>query len=57
MFRVIFKLKMDNNYLYLCSVEVNCDQPGGSSRVRPDHRTSVGLTPASIPNVDNYLLV
>jgi len=37
---------------YLPGVEVNRDQIGGSSRVRPAHCTSSWLTPASIPNVD-----
>ena len=29
------------------------DHEGGSPRARPFHCTSVGLTPAIIPNVDN----
>lgn len=42
-------------------MEVNHDQGGGSSRVRPDHCTAVGLTPTITPNVGNsnakFLLV
>jgi hypothetical protein len=33
----------------LCGVEVNHDQEGGSSRVRPGHCTTVGLTPTITP--------
>ena len=46
---------------YLPGVEVNHDHEGGSSRVRPFHCTSVGLTPTITPNVGNsnalFLLV
>ena len=35
---------------YLPGVEVNRDQEGGSSRVRPFHCTTVGLTPTITPN-------
>ena len=38
--------------VYLPGSEVNRDHEGGSSRARPYHCTSVGLTPASIPNAD-----
>ena len=38
---------------YLPGVEVNRDHEGGSSRVRPDHCTTVGLTPTITPNVGN----
>lgn len=42
-------------------MEVNHDQGGGSSRLRPDHCTAVGLTPTITPNVGNssaqFLLV
>ena len=38
---------------YLPGMEVNRDHQGGSSRVRPFHCTSVGLTPAITPNVGN----
>ncbi len=38
---------------YLPGVEVNHDQEGGSSRVRPCHCTTVGLTPTITPNVGN----
>ena len=38
---------------YLPGVEVNRDHEGGSSRVRPFHCTSVGLTPTITPNVGN----
>ena len=38
---------------YLPGVEVNRDQEGGSSRVRPFHCTTVGLTPTITPNVGN----
>ena len=47
--------------VYLPGVEVNHDHEGGSSRVRPFHCTSVGLTPTITPNVGNsnasFLLV
>ena len=38
---------------YLPGVEVNRDHEGGSSRVRPLHCTSDGLTPTITPNVGN----
>ena len=38
---------------YLPGTEVNRDHEGGSSRVRPFHCTSVGLTPTITPNVGN----
>ena len=38
---------------YLPGVEVNRDHEGGSSRARPFHCTSVGLTPTITPNVGN----
>ena len=38
---------------YLPGTETNRDPDGGFSRVRPLHCTSVGLTLAIIPNVDN----
>jgi len=38
---------------YLPGTEVNHDQEGGSSRVRLDHCTSVGLTSTITPNVGN----
>ena len=41
------------NSSYLPGVEVNRDHEGGSSRVRPFHCTSVGLTPTITPNVGN----
>lgn len=46
---------------YLPGVEVNRDHVGGSSRSRPFHCTSAGLTPTITPNVGNsnasFLLV
>ena len=42
---------------YLPGVEVNRDQEGGSSRVRPFHCTTVGLTPTITPNVGNSIAV
>ena len=38
---------------YLPGTEVNRDQEGGSSRARPFHCTSVGLTSTITPNVGN----
>ena len=55
-----FAIKKTSNS-YLPGWEVNRDHEGGSSRARPFHCTSVGLTPAIISNVDNstasFLLV
>jgi hypothetical protein len=45
--------KAGQNKAYLPGVEVNHDQEGGSSRVRPGHCTAVGLTPTITPNVGN----
>jgi hypothetical protein len=36
-------------------VEVNHDQGGGSSKVRPGHCTAVGLTSTIIPNLSHFL--
>ena len=41
------------NQAYLPDTEVNHDQEGGSSRVRPFHCTPVRLTPTITPNVGN----
>ncbi|KAL4108170.1 hypothetical protein QTP88_018412 [Uroleucon formosanum] len=49
---IAYKLCRHSEPAYLPGVEVNRDQSGGSSRVRPGHCTPIGLTPASIPNVD-----
>ena len=38
---------------YLPGTEANCDHEGSSSRARPFHCTSVGLTPTITPNVGN----
>ena len=50
---VIHSLKIWLVSAYLPGVEVNHDQEGGSSRVRPFHCTSVWLTPTITPNVGN----
>ena len=47
-----FVIKKTSNS-YLPGWEVNRDHEGGSSRARPFHCTSVGLTPAISPNVGN----
>ena len=53
--------RLDLLQAYLPGVELNRDQEGGSSRVRPGHCTWVGLTPTITPNVGNsnasFLLV
>ena len=49
----LLKCKLNTGSAYLPGVEVNRDHEGGSSRVRPFHCTSVGLTPAITPNVGN----
>ena len=43
----------NNHSAYLPGTEVNRDHEGGSSRVRPFHCTSAGLTPTITPNVGN----
>ena len=49
--KAIFGTNICNSYLP--GWEVNRDHEGGSSRARPFHCTSVGLTPAISPNVGN----
>ena len=56
--RVDFWLCIDNSFrvraeLILTWLRGHRDHEGGSPRARPFHCTSVGLTPAIIPNVDN----
>ena len=51
--RNVSKCKLYTGSAYLPGVEVNRDHEGGSSRVRPFHCTSVGLTPAITLNVGN----
>ena len=56
--RVDFWLCIDNRFrvraeLILTWLRGHRDHEGGSPRARPFHCTSVGLTPAIIPNVDN----
>ena len=41
---------------YLPDEGLHRDHVGGGPRARPDHCTSVGLTPAIIPNVDNSVV-
>ena len=52
---------MEPEQAYLPGSEVNHDHEGGSSRVRPFHCTTAGLTPTITPNVGNsrasFLLV
>jgi len=51
--RFLDRLAYSSRKAYLPGVEVNHDQEGGSSRARPGHCTSVGLTPTITPNVGN----
>ncbi len=44
-------MEVNRTKAYLPGVEVNHDQEGGSSRVRPVHCTPGGLTPTITPNV------
>ena len=57
----VYRYEQNNGEAYLPGSEVNHDHEGGSSRVRPFHCTSVGLTPTITPNVGNsrasFLLV
>ena len=44
-------------YDYPKCVKVNLDHKGGSSRERPFHCTSIGLTPTITPNVRRSTLI
>ena len=50
---VIYKRKFRRRNFILTWLRGYRDHEGGSPRARPFHCTSVGLTPAIIPNVDN----
>ena len=52
--RVVQRCIEKNCQAYLPGRGVNRDQQGGSPRARPFHCTSVGLTLAIAPNVDDW---